>query len=170
MHPVELRPFTPAEYHAFYRRYVPDPAVGPAPFVYSREQVDRSFRYHYGGFQPHSAHFGIFRGPEPVGSLQFLRMNPASGAGEFGIILRDESVRNQGIGTAAVALAIAIARDQFHLRVLTGDTMGRNRRMIRVFEKLGFRLTETVPAAFRLPDGTLEDRLVYRLPLTAEDS
>ena len=52
---------------------------------------------------------------------------------------------------------------------IIGDTMGRNKRMARVFEKLGFTLTETVPGAFELPDGTREDRLVYIRQLTEED-
>lgn len=44
--------------------------------------------------------------------------------------------------------------------------MGRNKRMIRVFEKLGFERVETVPDAFELPDGQKEDRLIYRKYLT----
>ena len=55
------------------------------------------------------------------------------------------------------------------MKTLIGDTMGRNKRMIRVFEKLGFQLTERIPASFELPDGQKEDRLVYKIILTEEN-
>ena len=54
-----------------------------------------------------------------------------------------------------------IARDEYGIELMIGDTMGRNRRMIRVFEKLGFELEETVPGAFEMSDGQREDRLIY---------
>ena len=59
-----------------------------------------------------------------------------------------------------------IAHEQYGIETLTGDTMGRNRRMIRVFEKLGFTLVERVSGGFELSDGSRQDRLVYAKSLT----
>lgn len=170
MREIVLRPFMPEEYHAFFRRYIPDPVTDPTPFTYNREQIERSYRYNYGGFQENYAHYGIFLDDEPVGSLQLKRMDPEKGTGEFGIILRDDGVKNQGIGTRAVLLAMAEARNRYHLKMLMGDTMGRNLRMIRVFEKTGFELQERIPDAFRLSDGSRQDRLVYRKKLMEEQN
>lgn len=165
MDPIVLLPFSYEEYHDFFSCYVPDPRIDPQPFRYNREQIDRSYRYNYGGFQENYVHLGVFRDRDPVGALQLKRMNRETGTCEFGIILRDENVRNQGIGTRAVELAMQKARDEFHMRTMIGDTIGRNHRMIRVFEKLGFSLIETVPGAVELPDGSREDRLVFRKEL-----
>ena len=87
---------------------------------------------------------------------------------EFGIILQNDDVKDRGIGTAAIMKLMDLAKEQYSMELMTGDTLGRNKRMIRVFEKLGFELIETVPDAFELPDGQKEDRLIYRKSLTEE--
>jgi len=163
---IHLRPFTLEEYHAFFRRYVPDPLMDSAPFRYNREQIDRSYRYNYGGFQENYAHYGVFLDDQPVGSVQLKRMDFEKGTVEFGIILRDDSVKNRGIGTEAIRQAMRLSRENFRLDMMLGDTMGRNGRMIRVFEKLGFSLVERVAGGFELADGSRQDRLVYAKSLT----
>ena len=101
--------------------------------------------------------------------VQLKRMNREKGVCEFGIILQNDSCKNRGIGTEAIRLGMEAARDLYGMKTLIGDTMGRNKRMIRVFEKLGFQLTEKIPASFELPDGQKEDRLVYRINLTEDN-
>ena len=165
---IELRTFTEAEYHAFFRRYQSDPMMDPAPFRYSREQVSRSYVYNHGGYRENYVHLGIFLDGQPVGSFQLKRMDPERKTCEFGIILQNDLVKNRGIGTEAIRAGMALARDIYGMKTITGDTMGRNRRMIRVFEKLGFDLVETVPDSFEFPDGTKEDRLVFSRKLTEE--
>ena len=162
---IILKPFTETEYHQFFREYVADPLMEPMPFIYNEEAVSRSYRYNYGG-RDHYVHYGIFLDGKPVGSFQLKRMDPVRKTCEFGIILQNDSFKNCGIGTAAIREAIRIARDDFGMETLVGDTMGRNHRMIHVFEKLGFTLMERIPASFELADGTKEDRLVYRINLT----
>ncbi len=161
MNKIELRTFTEEEYHSFFRRYQPDPMMDPSPFHYNREQISRSYAYNHGGYRKDYVHLGIFLDNEPVGSFQLKRMDPVKKQCEFGIILRDDSVKNRGIGTEAIRAGLRIARDQYGMETVIGDTMGRNPRMMRVFEKLGFTLIETVPEAFELPDGSREDRYVY---------
>jgi len=149
-------------------QYVPDPVMDPSPFRYSREQISRSYLYNHGGFRPDYAHFGVFLDQIPVGSLQLKRMDREKHSCEFGIILQNDDVKDRGIGTAAIMKLMDLAKEQYSMELMTGDTMGRNKRMIRVFEKLGFELIETVPDAFELPDGQKEDRLIYRKSLTEE--
>ena len=168
MSQIELRTFTEKEYHAFFRGYRSDPVTDPVPFSYNREQVSRSYLYNHGGYRDNYVHFGIFFDDSPVGSFQLKRIDHDKRNCEFGIILQNESVRNHGIGTEAIRQGMRIAREQYGMMTICGDTMGRNFRMIRVFEKLGFVLVETVPGAFELADGRREDRLVYIRMLTEE--
>lgn len=166
---IELRTFTEEEYHAFFRNYQSDPLMDPSPFRYNREQISRSYAYNHGGYRENYVHLGIFLDDEPVGSFQLKRMDPEKKQCEFGIILRDDSVKNKGIGTEAIRAGLRIARDRYGMETVIGDTMGRNKRMMRVFEKLGFTLTETVPGAFELPDGSREDRYVYTKQLKEDE-
>ena len=166
---IELRTFTEEEYHAFFRSYQPDPLMDPSPFRYNREQISRSYVYNHGGYRENYVHLGIFLDGEPVGSFQLKRMDPEKKQCEFGIILRDDSVKNRGLGTEAIRAGMRIAREKHGMETIIGDTMGRNRRMMRVFEKLGFTLTETVPGAFEMPDGSREDRHVYTKNLKEDD-
>ena len=166
---IELRTFTEEEYHQFFRHYESDPMMDPSPFHYNKEQISRSYAYNHDGYRDDYVHFGIFQDNQPVGSFQLKRMNREKGVCEFGIILQNDSCKNRGIGTEAIRLGMEAARDLYGMKTLIGDTMGRNKRMIRVFEKLGFQLTERIPASFELPDGQKEDRLVYRINLTEEN-
>lgn len=168
MERLTVRPFEEEEYHAFFRGYIPDPMMDASPFTYNHEQIACSYRYNHGGFRPDYAHYGAFLDQAPVGSLQLKRMDREKRACEFGIILQNDQVKNRGIGTLAIRQLMEIARDRHGMEIITGDTMGSNKRMIRVFEKLGFALAETVPNAFERSDGKRDDRLVYRKKLTEE--
>ena len=132
------------------------------PFHYNPEQVSSSYRYNYGGFQKGYAHFGIFLDDLPVGSFQLKRINYENHSCEFGIILQHDGYKNRGIGTEAIRIGMNIAKAEFHVSTIFGDTMRRNVRMRRVFEKLGFELCETVKNAYELPEGGYEDRLVWK--------
>lgn len=169
MDKLELRIFNEEEYHAFFRHYIPDPMMDPSPFIYNREQISRSYLYNYGGFRPDYALYGAFIGQKAVGSLQLKRMDRMKHTCEFGIILQNDEVKDRGIGTAAIRELTILARDQYDMNLMIGDTMKRNKRMIHVFEKLGFELVETVPEAFELPDGQREDRLIYQKDLREEE-
>ena len=164
-----MRTFSEEEYHAFFRRYQADPMMDPSPFRYNREQISRSYAYNHGGYRPDYVHLGIFLEDEPVGSFQLKRMDSVKKQCEFGIILRDDSVKNKGIGTEAIRCGMDLARDKFQMKTMIGDTMGRNKRMMHVFDKLGFTLTEIIHDAYAMPDGTKEDRYVYEKSLTEEE-
>ena len=168
MNNIELRTFTEAEYHSFFRHYESDPMMDPTPFTYNREQISRSYAYNHDGYRPDYVHLGIFLDGKPVGSYQLKRMDTIRKTCEFGIILQNDSVKNRGIGSEAILAGMHIARDVYGMETMIGDTMGRNHRMIHVFEKLGFRLVERIRDSFELPDGKKEDRLVFSKCLTEE--
>ena len=168
MNKIVLRTFSEEEYHVFFRDYVPDPMMDPSPFHYNREQISRSYHYNHDGFRQNYEHFGIFMNDRPVGSFQLKRIDISNQCCEFGIILQNNSVKNRGIGTEAIHQGMKIANEKYGIRTMIGDTMQRNRRMIHIFEKMGFELTETVRDAFVLPDGTHEDRLVYQAEITED--
>ena len=170
MSQIKLRAFTEPEYHRFFRNYEPDPRMTNDPFTYSREQISRSWRYNYGGFRPDYDHYGIFLDEEPVGAFQLKRISPENHRCEFGIILQNDRMKNRGIGTEAVRAGMEIARRKHGVQTLIGDTMGRNLPMRRVFEKLGFRLAETVPDAFMLPDGSSDCRMVWMIDLAPAET
>ena len=139
--------------------------MSSVPFHYNSEQIDNSYRYNYGGFQKGYAHFGIFINGEPVGSFQLKRIDPDKKTCEFGIILQNDLYKDRGIGTEAIRIGLQIARREYGIETVYGDTMSRNVRMRRVFEKLGFELFETVREAYELPEGGYEDRLVWKITL-----
>jgi len=168
MEELEVRTFTEEEYHDFFRHYIPDPVTDSFPFKYNREQISRSYLYNHGGYRQDYVHFGVFLNQKPVGSLQLKRMNQQNHTCEFGIILQNDEIKDRGIGTASIRRLMELAREQYGINIMIGDTMGRNKRMIHVFEKLGFELVETVPNAFELSDGKREDRLVYQKNLMEE--
>ena len=166
MKKITLSPFSEEAYHRFFRGYVPDPLMTSSSFTYNREQISNSYRYNYGGFQKGYAHFCIFLDDETDGSFQLKRMDNDKKTCEFGIILQNDRYKNQGIGTEAIRIGLTIARDRYGMQTVYGDTMGRNIRMRRVFEKLGFELYETVKNAYNLPEGGYEDRLVWKKQLS----
>jgi RimJ/RimL family protein N-acetyltransferase len=161
---ITLKPFTETEYHQFFKEYVSDPLMEPMPFIYNEEAVSRSYRYNYGG-REHYAHYGVFSDNTPIGCFQLKRMDEEKKTCEFGLILQHDGVKNKGIGTEAVRQGMIIARDVFRMKTILADTTSGNFRMIRVFQKLGFELIETVPHAYKLLDGRVDDRLVYRKDL-----
>lgn len=170
MNILELRTFEEEEYHDFFKDYVPDPMMDSSPFLYNREQISRSYLYNHGNFRADYVHYGVFLNQKPVGSLQLKRMDRQKRSCEFGIILQNDKVKNIGIGTCAIRKLMEIARDQYGMELIIGDTRARNKRMIRVFEKLGFELIETVPNAFEQSNGEKDDRLVYHKLLRRSQS
>lgn len=158
---LTLRTFTEDEYHRFFRGYVPDPVMDPHPFVYNEEQVDRSYRYNH-FFRENYAHYGIFLDDCPIGCFQLKRIDTVLKKCEFGLILQNDALKDHGYGTEAIRLGMEIARTDFGMESVWGDTSSRNSRMQHIFEKLGFRLVERIPDAFEYSENDKTDVLVYQ--------
>lgn len=138
---VELRPFSRAEYHAFYADYVPDPMMTSQPFHYRKAYADRCYDME---LQRQSWYpvFGIFlTDGECIGALSLKYVDSSEKICEIGIILRDDTCKNRGYGTMAMLEGIAMARDRYGMRTICANTADANVRMKHVLRKLGFRLS-----------------------------
>lgn len=159
---VELRPFTRAEYHAFYADYVADPVMDPNFYHYNRDRVDRCFDLEQSRRAWYPV-FGIFLPDgECVGSLALKRIDPMDRRCEIGITMKDNGCKNHGYGTQAMREAIRMASEVYGVRHIYADTMGSNRRMQHILDKLGFRFLERIPHAYDMHD-RWEDKLNYVL-------
>jgi len=153
----------------FFKGYIADPMMIPySPFTYNEEMISRSYQYNY-FYQTNYAHFGIFVNEKPVGCLQLKRIDTEKQMCEFGIILQNDQIKNRGIGTAAIREAMRIARNEYQVQMIRGDTSSENKRMIRVFDKLNFNLIEEIPGAFILDNGRKISRLVYEKEFGQEE-
>lgn len=165
---VTLRPFIRAEYHAFYRNYEPDPVMDPHPYRYSREHVDRAFDYDASRADWYPV-FGIFNEENiPVGSLALKRIDREKARCEIGIVMANDRWKNRGYGTEAMQQAIQLAAEQYGVRTILADTMGSNRRMQHLLDKLGFQLIERIAHVYDMQDHW-EDRLNYVLEVHDDD-
>ncbi len=164
---VTLRLPTREEYHDFYQRYVPDPAMAPRPYRYQWEHVERSFDYDLSRRDWYPV-FGIFDGhARCVGMLSLMRIDHLYHRCEVGIMMADDSCKGKGYGTDALRQAIAMAGERYGIQTLMADTTGANLRMQHILMKLGFRLAERVKDAYDL-GLQREDRLCYTLTLDAD--
>ena len=158
---VILRPFTRAEYHLFFQQYVPDPLMDPRPYRYQAAHVDHQFDYDESRKEWYPT-FGIFADEEPVGILSLKRIDKTERKCEIGLMMANDTYKNQGYGTQAMRLGIQLAAAHYDVHHIWADTMGRNTRMQHILEKLGFMLLERVPMIYDMPAGK-DDRLVYLL-------
>lgn len=156
---LTLRPFTRAEYHDFFRRYVADPAMDPLPYHYQFEHVDRAFDYDCSR-QDWYPTFGIFVDETSMGCLCLKRIDRQASKCEIGLMLVDDTWKNRGYGTSAMTLGMEKAVKDYGVSRIVADTMGGNTRMQHVLSKLGFRLVERIPQVYDMPGGK-QDRLVY---------
>lgn len=157
---ITLRFFTREEYHDFFQRYVPDPAMDPRPYCYQFTHVDRNYDYDLSR-QAWYPTFGIFLDDLPVGTLSLKRIDKEKHTCEIGLMMADDSCKNKGLGTEAMQLGMAKAVQEYGVEHIMADTMGGNTRMQHVLEKLGFTLVERIEKIYDMPGGK-QDRLVYR--------
>ena len=156
---VTLRPCTREEYHEFFQGYEPDPVMDPKPYHYQRTHVDHCFDYDMLRKEWYPT-FGIFENDRIVGTLSLKRIDSAASKCEIGLVLQNDSCKNRGIGTRAMQLGMEIAVEQYSITNIWADTMGHNKRMQHILEKLGFQLKEHICGVYDMPSGK-EDRLVY---------
>ena len=156
---VTLRPCSREEYHEFYRGYEPDPMMDPRPYQYQRTHVDHCFDYDEMRRAWYPT-FGIFEDERIVGTLSLKRIDSNARKCEIGLVLQNDRCKNHGIGTRAMLLGMETAVSSYGVEHIWADTMGQNKRMQHILEKLGFVLKEWIPAVYDMPSGK-EDRLVY---------
>jgi len=102
-----------------------------------------------------------------VGEIHACAPVPA----QFGHVLSDltvavsPSAQGQGVGRALFEALIAHSRQQTHIRRIELMCREGNARGIALYESLGFVREGRLKGRVRLPDGTVEDDLVFGLIL-----
>lgn len=91
-----------------------------------------------------------------VGNIKLGPIDRRHGLGEIGIMIGDRAAWGRGIGTAAIRILEAIAREPLGLRKLTAGCYASNLGSSKAFEKAGFAV-EGVRRAHYLLDGRPED-------------
>ena len=162
-----VRGFAHKEWHAFWRDYEADPLAGH-PFVYTQTDCETMYKKAVARALEHPS-LGVFL-PDgrPIGFLELKRIDRKKSRCEFGILMQNETWRNQGYGTEALRLLLTFVFEKMGLRRIYADTMEGNERMQHLFDKLGFRYICTDKAWFELPDGR-RDRLNYVLTRRPKD-
>ncbi|MBN2379272.1 GNAT family N-acetyltransferase [candidate division WOR-3 bacterium] len=79
-----------------------------------------------------------------IGEVSLFDIDLVKGKAEFGIVIFDPAYWGQGLGTEAARLFLAYACRFFKINVLYLSTSQENKRAIRSFEKLGFRISGRV--------------------------
>ena len=100
-----------------------------------------------------------------AGIVQLYGMTPGQRRADLGVFL-DPGHRQQGLGVAAMGLALDFGFSGLDLRRVTAETLATNRGMIRACEALGFR-HEGCRRQEYFADGHARDVLIYGL-LAAE--
>lgn len=91
-----------------------------------------------------------------VGNIKLGPIDRNHGTGEIGIMIGDRAAWGRGVGTAAIAILVDIAREELGLRKLTAGCYASNVGSQKAFEKVGFAVEGVRPAQC-LIDGRPED-------------
>lgn len=102
-------------------------------------------------------------GGRHVGNIK-IDLNRKHGLGEVGILIGETDVHGKGIGSEAIKIAAAIARDELSLRKLTAGCYESNKGSERAFVKAGFSVEGRRPEQF-LVDGRPEALILLGLML-----
>jgi RimJ/RimL family protein N-acetyltransferase len=93
----------------------------------------------------------------PLGYVCLKGVTPVRRSAELGIALMDVKYRNGGRGTEALGLALRYAFEELGLDSVALTVFPDNRRAVRTYEKVGFKLGELLPGVWEMPDGRLVD-------------
>ncbi|MCL2670461.1 MAG: GNAT family N-acetyltransferase [Clostridiales bacterium] len=158
-----LRGMQNEEWHAFWRGFQPDAIAHPEPYAYHEARCEKMFEHTVERATWYPT-FGIFlKGTgEPIGTIQLKRIIPKKHQCEFGIMLRDDSVKGKGYGSEAAATIFPFAFSHYGLKRIYADTFGTNKRMQHLLPKWGFRYISTYRRHFKTSRGRI-DRMNYVL-------
>lgn len=139
-HEIRLTPMTDEMYHLYLKEYDNDPDLYlPGQryehYVYSEERVERYIKRQK---DLNRIALAILRDDEIVGEIVIKSIEPHKSA-TFGIALKNQSYKDQGIGTQAERLLIRYVFDELDIPTLYADTIHSNTRSQHILEKLGFR-------------------------------
>ncbi|MCX5585950.1 GNAT family N-acetyltransferase [Streptomyces erythrochromogenes] len=158
--PLVLRPFRPADDAPALRSWVPGPVelmtwAGPH-FTWPLDDAQLAAYAAEPGRRTWTA---VSPDAAPVGHISLVD-------GRLGRVLIAPEARGRGLGERLVSLAVSLGFDELALTEIALGVWTHNTAALRVYEKLGFRTTETLEAVETV-DGMPWS--VHRMRLTASD-
>lgn len=99
---------------------------------------------------------------QAVGLIDLFEFDPHHKRAGVGIVVRDSSNRNTGIGTEALDLLISYAFTKLGLHQLYANIAPDNEASVRLFTKFGFELVG-LKKDWNLIEGQFRDEALYQL-------
>jgi [ribosomal protein S5]-alanine N-acetyltransferase len=93
---------------------------------------------------------------EFIGTAKIGSVNKYSGTADLGIMIGRKDLWGHGYATEAIELLCGAAFKQLKIRRLTAGSMSNNPGMIRVFEKLGFKIEGIMRQHDRTEEGYVD--------------
>ncbi|MFJ9945956.1 GNAT family N-acetyltransferase [Streptomyces erythrochromogenes] len=158
--PLTLRPFRPADDAPVLRSWVPGPLdlmtwAGPH-FTWPLDDAQLAAYAAEPGRRTWTA---VSPDGTPLGHVSLAD-------GRLGRVLIAPGARGRGLGRRLVSLAVSLGFDELALTEIGLGVWTHNTAALRIYEKLGFRTTETLEAVETV-DGVPWS--VHRMRLTASD-
>ena len=136
---IRLVPMTDGMFYGYFKELENDPDLFAdkskfKPYVYSEEDVARYIKRQK---DLGRVNLAVMCGGEIAGEVVLKNIEPHTCA-TMGIMLKNASYKNRGIGTRAEKLAIEYVFRELDIPVLYADSLVSNARSRRVLEKAGF--------------------------------
>ncbi len=136
---ITLNSMTKEYWHTYYENYVPDPMMDSTPYVYDKDNAEKSYFARVS--DPTRLYFSIMLDNNVIGNIYLKHIDESKMRADFGIALTNDSVKGKGYGTEAVKLLLNYAFRSLGLNSITADSVLRNARSQHMLEKLGFNYT-----------------------------
>ena len=134
-------------FHELYRAFRFDPMLFTDMALYEKvsarpftpEEIEARFSSRFS--REGTVTLAVMRDDEVIGEVVIKHIDPGKKQCEFGIHLRDDSVKGQGFGTEAERLTIEHVFNELGMEILLADCIVKNTRSRHILEKLGFDFT-----------------------------
>jgi diamine N-acetyltransferase len=97
-----------------------------------------------------------------VGLIDLFEFDPKNNRAGIGIMIKDNQLRNQGIGTEALSLLIKYAFYNLNLNQLFANIDSENKASLQLFTKFGFEKIG-VKKKWNLVNGVYKDEILFQL-------
>lgn len=149
---VALRPMTVEEITIFYKWATQSSST---PFWYDElygeqiptyEEFIRDWKKHYfDGSKPEKGRsFVILVGGRAIGQINYNEINKKDNSVELDIIIARDADKGKGYGTDALKTLAKYLFQKMNVRVCWIEVITKNRRAMRTYEKVGFKITKTL--------------------------
>jgi RimJ/RimL family protein N-acetyltransferase len=108
------------------------------------EQFMKDFKgYYFDGSEPEKGRsFTILVGKRAIGEINYNEIDRKHNSVDLDIIIADDRDKNRGHGSDALKALTRYLFQKMNVEVCRVETVSRNPRAIRAYEKAGFRKTE----------------------------